>query len=88
MKKKKHKFYKYINQSIQNCKNKIVQTRFDTNHELEKSLLKEKIEKVVRFMKDDLVEEIMTQLAAWRPKSYLKDDNHKNKRIKRHKKVS
>ena len=39
-------------------------------------------------MKDDLVEEIMTQLGAWRPKSYLKDDNHKNKRIKRHKKVS
>ena len=39
-------------------------------------------------MKDDLVEKIMTQLAAWRTKSYLKDDNHKNKRSKRHKKVS
>ena len=50
--KKYHKFYKYINQSIQNCKNEIVQTKFDTNHELEKSLL--------RFMKGDLVGKIMT----------------------------
>ena len=46
--------------------------------------LKEKNKKVIGLMKDELVREVMREVAAWRPEtySYLTDDNDGNKKRK------
>ena len=67
---------------------KDVETKFDTyelqNYELDKPLSKEKIKKVIRFMKYELGGKIMTKFVGLRAKlySYLIDDDSKDKKPK------
>ena len=65
-------------------------TRFDTpNYELDRQLMKEKNEIVIKFIKDKLGGKIMRDIAALKDKRYssLTDNNEKDKNSKRHKRV-
>ena len=62
-----------------------VKTRFDTsNYELDRPLPKEKYNKVIGLMKDELRGKIMTKLIGLRGKtySYLIDDGNEDKKAK------
>ena len=70
---------------------KDVEKRFDTsNYEIDRPLPKGKKEKVIRLMKDQLVEEIMIEFVGLRAKtySYLNGNNNENKKPKRTKKCA
>ena len=63
-----------------------VEARFDTSHyELDRPLPKEKkLKKVIGLMKDELGGQIMKEFVGLRAKtySYLKDNNHEDKKTK------
>ena len=64
---------------------KDVEARFDTSfYELNRTLSKGRIKKVIGLLKDELSRKIMTEFAALRPNtySYLRDDNNENKKAK------
>ena len=79
----------YLQRYCGRCWNKIWYFKFDTLKQID-DFLKEKNEKVIRLMKDELGGNIMKEYVGLRVKtySYLKDNNnHEDKKRQKQKKV-